>query len=131
MSTRNLILAIDDDKFDNFLTSVVCKYTHTDAEFRSYTDSSEGLENLKLAITNGGYDRMILFLDLLMPGKNGWEILDLIDEINLPKETPLEIYILSVVFKKSLINQAVEHRFVRKFIEKPITIEKMKEIILA
>lgn len=80
----NSVLLIDDNKSTNFLHTRILKKSGKVGRIESVENALDGLEYLTTAI-NGGYPCPdIIFLDINMPGMNGWEFLEAYRE--LPKD---------------------------------------------
>ncbi len=123
------VIAIDEEPIINYLSQKIVEFVGPQIVFVKFTDPFIGLDHIMQTVNNGQFSRTIVFLDLMMPVKNGWDVLDDIDKKNLPANTPLDIYILSVMMIKKEIALAVDHPFVRSFIDKPLTVAKVKAIL--
>lgn len=125
------IVAIDDEAIINFVSQKIVEMCGSRVHFKSFTRAEEALEYLKQTLQDHTYDRTLVLLDLIMPDKNGWELLNEIDKLNLPPDSPLYIYILSVMMIKSEIKRSLDHPFVREFVDKPLTAKKLSAILAA
>ena len=78
MSTRLKYIIVDDDPFNNMICTMVIKDSlGEETEVKAFTKPEEGL----LFIKENVQETTVLFLDINMPGINGFELLDKIREM--------------------------------------------------
>ena len=66
-----------------------------------------------------------IFLDLSMPGFDGWDVLDVLNIIYARLAKKIKVYILSASVNPADINRSKDYYFVQQFINKPFTKEKL------
>lgn len=120
------VLLIDDDEFTNELDVYLFKTEGATVDVRtSGVDALEYLEVCKIIKMFPD----ILIVDLYMPGINGFSFLKHY-ETHFRNDCPdLKIYILSSAFMQREIDEALSYDFVEEFLSKPLTSEKIKEIV--
>ena len=69
------VLLIDDDEDDNYFHSLVLKKTGIIDEVRIAENATEAISLLRAE----DFNPELIFLDINMPGINGWELLDKFD----------------------------------------------------
>lgn len=74
------VLIVDDDKF--LLNMYSIKFSKSNFEVNSATSGEEALSKIK-----EGYIPDIILLDIVMPGKDGFEVLDTIRKENIVPES--------------------------------------------
>ncbi len=123
-------IIIDDNGINNNICQMVIEKSLVGSVVRTFTEPENGLEHIKykyqLANANNS---VILLLDINMPTLNGWEVLEQFEQ--LPKEVQqmFKIFMLSSSVTQQDKTQAQNHPFVNGYIEKPLTIARLKSII--
>jgi hypothetical protein len=122
-------LLVDDDTIFNFLHTEVIKAVDANAQIDLFNSSTEGLDFLKDAL-DGKHDMPhLLFLDIRMPEMDGFEYLDELMKYPLEKFKDLHIYVLSSSLAERDKERSLSYPIVTGFIEKTLTIEKLKGIV--
>jgi CheY-like chemotaxis protein len=119
------IIYVDDDMDDHFIFSKILDEIEIETELTSTTDS----ERLVISILHGELPD-IIFLDLNMPRKNGYECLTEIKKNSELKHTPIVIY--STSYHKNILDllyAAGAFYCIRKCDEKAQT-KKMITVVL-
>lgn len=134
MNTNNVkqILMIDDDEINNFIAKKLLSIGPLEAKIIVLTNGNDGLTFLKQGINNENILPDFIFLDLNMPIMNGWDFLDEYATDILPFVTkkPIIHIISSSVYSKDIL-KAKTYTFIDKFISKPLSVDIIKEILLA
>ncbi len=120
----NNILLIDDDDATCLIMKAVLSKSDAVKKFNFCLGGPEALEYLKQCEIDNNFPE-IVFLDLNMPGMNGYEFLPLYEEqfYKQHPETRIVVVTSSVRVKDQL--QALSFQSVTKFINKPLNIEKI------
>jgi CheY-like chemotaxis protein len=122
-------LLVDDDTIFNFLHTEVIKAVDDSAQIDLFNSSTEGLEFLKDALEDKHPMPNFLFLDIRMPEMDGFEYLDELTKYPVEKFKDLRIYVLSSSLAERDKDKSLSYPIVTGFIEKTLTIEKLKGII--
>lgn len=131
MKNSDQIIIIDDDEQSN----VICKYIvrHAlgkEADVATFTRASTGIEHIKADhLTTDTASKKVIFLDINMPQISGWEALDILNELDEPVKKQLNVYMFSSSIDPKDKKRALEHPLVQDFIEKPLSVEKVLEIV--
>ena len=123
------ILLIDDNPDDNFFHERVIKKNYPDVNVIAIQTGKEALEYLKLRKDHEDLHPDLIFLDINMPGMNGWEFLE--EHKKLAKEFQSKAIIVMLTtsdnpddkMKAKVMNVASD------FKTKPLTKEMLAEII--
>ena len=75
--------------------------------------------------------KTVVLLDINMPVLDGWEFLEQIQKSNFYHLAELEIYMVSSSTDERDILKAKDYDFVKGFIIKPLSKEKIQEILTA
>lgn len=113
------ICIIDDSHTMRIITSKVCKLILPGIPIQAFASVDEALSYFN----ENEAERRILFVDLEMPEKSGWDFL------NVYQPRPEDIvYILSSSDKESQMSKAKSYPFVSDFLIKPLTAQKFRTI---
>ena len=129
----NFILLVDDDEATNFLNQRVIRKAEIDAEVQVAHNGKEALEYL----TNTGKFKShaplpaagLIFLDINMPGMNGWEFLNEYKKLPEEQTRKIKILMLTTSINPDEEKKAVDIPEVKGFIHKPLTAEKLERAI--
>jgi len=121
------IMLIDDNKLDNFFHKrVITKYDES-LDVIEMLSANQALAYLKDDSTEKYPD--IIFLDINMPGMNGWEFLE--EYKNLPEEMrgSMVVVMLTTSENPTERERAYKHALLVDFISKPLSLEILTNII--
>ena len=130
----NCVLLIDDDEATNFFTSFIIEETDCAQHIKIVEGGQAALDYLQTS-TEQGCDSFsypcpdLILLDINMPGMNGWEFLDEYKKLNKAHHGK----IITVMLTTSLLPQdemrANEMPEISCFENKPLTMEKLENIL--
>jgi response regulator RpfG family c-di-GMP phosphodiesterase len=124
MSSSVRFVLIDDDEIFNFLHHSVIKEVFPQAEILSFQSSMEAKEHL------GAHPviRAVFLIDIRMPELNGFELVEYFE--SLPKEhfSGSSFYFLTSSLDERDKTRAGNYGLITGYLEKPISIEKIKEV---
>lgn len=118
-------MLVDDNPDDNFFHQRVVKKYDATIQVQAIESASEALDYLK---TNSGSSVHpdLIFLDVNMPGMNGWEFLEEYDKLGIHKDIIIIMLTTSEDQKDIAKSQACD--FVADFKTKPLTAKVLDEI---
>ncbi len=125
MTPLREVLLIDDSDADNYLHRRVILRSGLAKTVTVKKNAVDGLAYLKQVASPPD----ILFLDINMPGMNGWEFLDQLEALPAEKHSPVFIAMLSTSVNPADHERAVSHNHVQGFFSKPLTEEALVHII--
>ncbi len=129
MDVFTRFIIIDDDEFNNKICTVNISKIAKDADIRTFLDAQDGFNFIATEYSKSGNDASaILFLDLNMPGMNGWEFLEKFNKLDEDLKTRIKINILSSSVDKRDIQKAKENKNVKHYLVKPLTKETIRLI---
>ena len=122
---------IDDDPVCNFLTENILNLNNFAEEVHTFTHAEDALTYLdNIVKSKNGNLPDIIFLDINMPGLNGWDFLEIYRNIPEAKKKDCDIYMLSSSVNQSDIQMARESNEVKDFISKPLSLEDLEVVKL-
>ena len=121
------VVLIDDDLLNAFSIERLVKKTAPDATMKSFKSGAEAFEYFSEIDINNDFPNIIL-LDLYMPEMDGWQFLDKYRLQGFDSK-PCDIYMLSSSIDKRDIFLASEHGLVQEFLKKPLSKEKLLNIL--
>ncbi len=127
MKKVNLTCIIDDDPIFVFGIKKVMELINFSDSIMVFKNGQEALDNLKPIILSKEELPDIILLDLNMPVLDGWQFLD--EFIKIPCEKKIIIYVVSSSIDPEDILRAKSYQGVSDYIVKPITIERLKEVL--
>jgi CheY-like chemotaxis protein len=124
------VLIIDDDPINNFIFEKMTKRVVPDANIAGCLNGQAAIGLLQDAIKN---DKRLLpqhiFLDLRMPVMDGWEFLEEYNRLNMDRTVGAKIYIATSSIFREDKERALNYKTVQDFISKPITFNKLEQIL--
>lgn len=122
------ILIIDDDEINNFIAAKLIDKIPAKAKVNTCLNGLEGINYIKSKLSNQAEFPDIIFLDINMPIMNGWEFLEKYELIKKEVKKTVTINMLSSSVYNADINKADTYGTVKKFMSKPLTVDKIKDL---
>lgn len=128
MAAFNQVCIIDDDPIYQFGMKVLMREADFSQEIVFYENGQDAIDGLTSLIEGGTDFPPVIFLDLNMPIKDGWEFLD--DFITLPEDIQekTSIYVISSSINPSDEQRAREYTVVSDYLVKPINSKALQKI---
>ena len=123
----NCVLLVDDSEPTNYVNKKIVEKTGITERVVTVESGFEALEFLKQESSQDGYPELI-FLDINMPGMNGWEFLEAYDKLPKKEQALLVVVMLTTSLNPDDRTKAVRLGYVGDFINKPLTKDKVLEI---
>ena len=124
------ILLVDDDEINNFISIKLIKKAVDNADIKACLNGRFAIDELS-EIQKEDPDKLpdFILLDINMPIMNGWEFLDEYKRLHIDPLGKSKIYIISSSVFSNDISKARSYPLVRNFVSKPLSVEKIKEML--
>lgn len=123
------IMLVDDNLHDNFFHEREIKKSNLATIVITKTTGLEAIEYLKSKNNNKDNQPDLIFLDINMPGMNGWEFLQEYDQLDKKLQSKVIIIMLTTSDNPDDEAKAKTWSFVSDYITKPLTKGIMEAII--
>lgn len=119
---------IDDDEFFAFNAKKLMLDSKFTENVLCYTDGQIAIDGLIGMLVENVNLPEIIFLDLNMPNKNGWEFLKEFAALPSKQRANVTIYIVSSFVSTDLIEKSKEYNLIADYLVKPITASSLSDI---
>lgn len=127
------ILLVDDDPSMNFINRKIIQTTEVDAHIHaceSGRSALDYLERYESSHSNGQHPPPdIIFLDINMPGMNGWEFLEEYDRLPPEKKEKTVVVILTTSINPDDMEMARKNANVYSFVSKPLKADYINQLV--
>jgi len=124
------ILLVDDDEINNFISIKLIKKAIANASITACLNGRFAIDELsRIQKTDPQSLPDFILLDINMPIMNGWEFLDEYKRLNLDPAGKSKIYIISSSVFSNDITKAKSYPLVKNFVSKPLSVEKIVEML--
>jgi CheY-like chemotaxis protein len=123
----NCIMLVDDNKIDNFFHERVIKKNNAANIILTKESGFEAIEHLKKG--NGEVQPNVIFLDVNMPGMNGWEFIEHYKSMESSLQNSMIVVMLSTSENPDDKALAKTHQILSDFKTKPLTKEMLDEVL--
>jgi len=121
----NKVLLIDDDDIVNSINKVIIQHAKFAREVVSVTSVPSAINFMNEAVDNGVIPEVI-FLDLNMPDRDGWDFVDEFKKLESAGKTKIIMLTSSISIKDE--KRAKDSEDVIAFISKPLSPELLEKI---
>src|SRR5688572_6747168 len=123
------IMLIDDNPDDNFFHErLIRKHGRADVVVAKQS-GEEALAYLRAKSEHEDKHPDIIFLDINMPGMNGWEFLDVYRQLEEHLRSKVMVVMLTTSENPDDYKRAAAYNLVSDFRSKPLTVEMLDEIL--
>ncbi len=130
MKTNSNILIVDDDDVYLFLATHILEKIATDLVVETLPDGEQAVNYFKKCIALKMKAPEVLLLDLNMPFLDGWGFLDEYKKLRPNLNSKVYIYIVTSSNRQKDIDRAKEYEDLENYIVKPVSKEKLKDILV-
>jgi CheY-like chemotaxis protein len=131
MNKINCTLLIDDDNIANYLSKSLIKKLNICTYIEVVTNGNQALSYIVDNCMGEGKNicPQLILLDINMPGMDGFEFLNAYQELSFENKEKVIIVMLTTSTSQRDIDKLEKYTNVVNFISKPLTEEKLKQII--
>jgi CheY-like chemotaxis protein len=120
---------IDDDPISRLLIKKTLERTNLFNSYREFNDGSEFISELT-ETENSGFDEPdLILLDINMPQKDGWEVLDFIDKQGISFNKSHMVLLSSSINPKDK-TKAFSYDSIQGYLQKPLSKEDIENLNL-
>ena len=123
------LLVIDDDDINIFIISKIVEKTGYDVELCAKHNGQLAIDYIKELLSANQPLPHLVLIDINMPILNGWEFIEAFEALNLKADN--DMYMLSSSVYENDIEKAKSYKSVKGFISKPLSIDRLKELLAA
>jgi response regulator of citrate/malate metabolism len=121
------ILLIDDDEITNFFNRKLIQNSNPLAGVHTVSSVTQAMEFLR--INKSDTFPNIIFLDIFMPVKNGWDFLEEFQNEFGKDTSGINLYMLSSSIYLDDITKANNHKLVKGYLTKPLSSSTLNNIL--
>lgn len=118
------IVIVDDDLTNNLICERILKNAGIAENVLSFVNIIDGLDYLKIAVKNNLIPDVLL-LDIYFPLEDGWNFMQVFEEIFVNQAEKPQVFILSSSIANKDMMQAQANRYITDFIVKPLNEAKL------
>lgn len=123
------IMLVDDNPHDNFYHEREIRKHNKETVIITKNSGEEAIDYLKSDINDDGMHPDLIFLDINMPGMNGWEFLEEYNKLDEELKSRIVIVMLTTSVNPDDESKAKTWKIVSDYITKPLTKDMMVSII--
>lgn len=125
----NCILLIDDDEATNFLNQMILRKVDCTDKIIVTQSGYEALEYLKSKEDGQHPCPDLIFLDINMPGMNGWEFLEAYRKLEKIQQGKIVVIMLTTSLNPNDQEKAHNLGDISDFMNKPLSIELVQDLL--
>lgn len=114
------VMLVDDNELDNFINKKLLENEQFATNVYVHQSASAALEDLKKLAATPDKLPQIIFLDIMMPGIDGFGFLEEFDKLQMDVRNKAKIIMLSTSESFKDLNRANQSKYVHKFLNKPL-----------
>jgi CheY-like chemotaxis protein len=120
---KKQVCIIDDDPIYRMIASKTINIAASALTIHQCKNGEEGLAKLE-DLKNSNHETVV-FLDINMPGLNGWDVLDGINQNDFYTLSKLQVYMVSSSTDERDLLKSKQYSFVMGFLYKPLSKEDL------
>jgi CheY-like chemotaxis protein len=122
----SIVMLVDDNPMDNMVNGQLMTASGFAKKINSFESGKAMLDFLRSASPEELPE--VIFLDIIMPGMDGFQFLDEFEKLDESIRKRCKVVMLSSSDSFKDLNRANKNKLVRKFLNKPLTIEMLAAV---
>ena len=122
----SIVMLVDDNPMENMVNGQLMTSSGFTKKINSFETGNDMLDFLKSADPEELPE--VIFLDIIMPGMDGFQFLEEFEKLDESVRKRCRVVMLSSSDSFKDLNRANKNKLVRKFLNKPLTIEMLAAI---
>lgn len=128
MVTIKNVMLVDDDYATNYLHQLFLEESGRVENILIAKSADEALSLLKAGMENNEIPE-IIFLDINLPAKNGWEFIDEYSEIVGDHQVDSKVIMLSTSENPRDMEKSKEYQLIKEYRIKPLSVPIINEVV--
>jgi CheY-like chemotaxis protein len=120
-------IVIDDSKLDCFIAEKIIQNTGRNESVHTFQQVSDALDYIKGLTAHNG--KTVVFVDIQMPVMNGFDFVELFEQLPAEAKSHYVIYMLSSSINENDIAKVRGYPSVKQFLNKPLTGKTMAMVL--
>jgi len=129
MKQLNCVLLIDDHLPTNVLHKLAIESTNLAKQVKTFTNARRALLYLSEIEKEDYLKPNLIFLDINMPGMNGWDFIEAYKQLPIEKKSDIVLMMLSTSTHPNDLEKADQEKEIHNYIFKPLTSEIMISVM--
>jgi CheY-like chemotaxis protein len=127
MKSKINLLVIDDDEINIFIIKKIVGKTGFDVNTVAKGNGQLAIDYINSVVGNNEMFPDIILIDINMPILNGWDFIEAYEKLSIDQK--VDVYMLSSSVYENDIERAKSYKSVKGFISKPLSIERLSELL--
>jgi len=119
----SIVMLVDDNPVENMVNGQLITTSGFAKKINTFQSGKDMLDFLKSASESELPE--VIFLDIIMPGMDGFQFMDEFEKLDENVRKRCKVVMLSSSDSFKDLNRANKNKLVRKFLNKPLTIEML------